>query len=193
MMTINKSTLSTMTHVSNCRELNFDLFLSIILICIVFFLRKGFETTAKAETSTLQDEIFETSKQEAANISTDNLDSNDDDIMIPETQDIFSQESVESSNSSLDVSQHDKSEVEKITNHNQPQPNMSVMSISSDEEPEISQITFTNVNGSVIKNEDIPINVNQLENEKSKLATQLENETEGKLFVTFTVYFPFAY
>lgn len=182
-----------MTHVSNCRELNFDLFLSIILICIVFFLRKGFETTAKAETSTLQDEIFETSKQEAANISTDNLDSNDDDIMIPETQDIFSQESVESSNSSLDVSQHDKSEVEKITNHNQPQPNMSVMSISSDEEPEISQITFTNVNGSVIKNEDIPINVNQLENEKSKLATQLENETEGKLFVTFTVYFPFAY
>lgn len=73
-----------------------------------------------------------------ANLSTDNYDANDDDY-IPETQDIFSQESNVSLNST-----------NATTDPVQSQSNLSILSISSSEDQEITQIQITDPNKSQI-------------------------------------------
>lgn len=87
--------------------------------------------------------------------SFEHLVSNDDDIVIPETQDVCSQESVQELNVSNSIIDCDKAEevsfdskdtitilnaIKRCPNMNQSQPNVSVVSISSDEAGDASTV-----------------------------------------------------
>lgn len=123
------------------------------------------EATIKTEELCIKEQTAEKPSQRSSigvestqqtNTSIEQSSSNYVEFVIPETQDVFSEDNENEANTA-DASGFEKTEYSIITNIsiNQSHPNMSIISLSSVEEQDISQVQQLNDNNTVMNSENL--------------------------------------